>query len=45
VKAGLAAAVVGLLFLLVAAVLLRRYFGEGEDEADVEAESASVTIE
>lgn len=45
VKAGLAAALVGLLFLVLAAVLLRRYVGQGDEEAETEAESAPVTIE
>lgn len=47
VKAGLAAALVGLVFLLVAAVLLRRYFSEGDEkrEAAEDFETAEVTIE
>jgi len=45
-KAGLAAALVGLVFLVVAGVLLRRYLTEGEAEAEPdEAETAPVTIE
>ena len=43
-KAGLAAALVGLVFLLVAALLLRRYFTEGEEEAE-DVETSPVTIE
>lgn len=43
-KAGLAAALVGLVFLLVAAFLLRRYLSEG-DEEEADLETSPVTIE
>jgi Na+/glutamate symporter len=42
-KAGLAAALVGLVFLVVAGLLLRRYVVEGDEEE--ETETAPVTIE
>ncbi|MEF8840637.1 MAG: hypothetical protein V5A62_03300 [Haloarculaceae archaeon] len=42
-KVGLAAALVGLVFLVVAAVLLRRYVTEGDEEEDLE--TAEVAIE
>jgi Na+/glutamate symporter len=43
VKVGLAAALVGLVFLVVAGVILRRYVTEGDEEEDLE--TAEVTIE
>jgi hypothetical protein len=42
-KVGLAAALVGLVFLVVAAVVLRRYVTEGDDGGDLE--TAEVAIE
>lgn len=44
-KAGLVAAVVGLVFLLVAGLLLRRYFTEGDGEGPEDVETSPVTIE
>jgi hypothetical protein len=44
VKVGLAAALVGLVFLLVAGLVLRRYVTEG-DEAEAEVETPEVAIE
>jgi hypothetical protein len=44
VKVGLAAALVGLVFLVVAGVVLRRYVTEG-DEAGDDFETAEVAIE
>lgn len=43
VKVGLAAALVGLVFLVVAGVILRRYVTEGDEEEDLE--TAEVAIE
>lgn len=44
-KAGLIAALVGLVFLLVAGLLLRRYFTEGDEEETEDLETSPVTIE
>ena len=44
-KAGLAAALVGLVFLLVAALLLRRYFTESEGDEAEDVGTSAVTIE
>jgi hypothetical protein len=43
VKVGLAAALVGLVFLVVAGVILRRYVTESDEEEDLE--TAEVAIE